>query len=369
MTIETASSGLEAEAILTAISKNEAQQIQDILSQSKNAHIELDEQIETEQKEEQILYQIKPGELILLSSTSGGVGVVISAVFAFLSQFAEVIPYEKVFDELSVFITGGVMLISLMVFLGFVLAWLIALIGSVLKYANFTVRKVGEELVITRGLLEKKQLTIPLHRIQALRINENPVRQAIGYASVYLESAGGSLKDADSSKVMLLPIIKRNRIREKIETGLNDYQLTDMFVPAPKRALRRYILRGLFISVPVAVILLYFFSVWGLFSLVFVGLMLILSYYRYKAAGWTIIGNQLVLRSRFISKTTVYLRKNRTQSISMKETYFQKQNQLATISAKAMSGSGATGGDVVDLEVEDVLSIYKWYSYTPENTE
>lgn len=53
----------------------------------------------------------------------------------------------------------------------------------------------------------------------------------------------------------------------------------------------------------------------------------------------------------------------------MKETYFQKQNQLATISAKAMSGSGATGGDVVDLEVEDVLSIYKWYSYTPENTE
>lgn len=369
MTIETAGSGLEAEAILTAISKNEAQQIQDILSQSKNAHIELDEQIETEQKEEQILYQIKPGELILLSSTSGGVGVVISAVFAFLSQFAEVIPYEKVFDELSVFITGGVMLISLMVFLGFVLAWLIALIGSVLKYANFTVRKVGEELVITRGLLEKKQLTIPLHRIQALRINENPVRQAIGYASVYLESAGGSLKDADSSKVMLLPLIKRNRIREKIETGLNDYQLTDMFVPAPKRALRRYILRGLFISVPVAVILLYFFSVWGLFSLVFVGLMLILSYYRYKAAGWTIIGNQLVLRSRFISKTTVYLRKNRTQSISMKETYFQKQNQLATISAKAMSGSGATGGDVVDLEVEDVLSIYKWYSYTPENTE
>lgn len=159
----------------------------------------------------------------------------ISAVFAFLSQFAEVIPYEKVFDELSVFITGGVMLISLMVFLGFVLAWLIALIGSVLKYANFTVRKVGDELVITRGLLEKKQLTIPLHRIQALRINENPVRQAIGYASVYLESAGGSLKDADSSKVMLLPIIKRNRIREKIETGLNDYQLTDMFVPAPKR--------------------------------------------------------------------------------------------------------------------------------------
>lgn len=369
MTIETAGSGLEAEAILTAISKNEAQQIQEILSQSKNAAVDIDDNSQPAEKEAHILYQITPGELILLSSTSGGVGVVISAVFAFLTQFAEVIPYEKVFDELSVFITGGIMLISLIVFLGFLLAWLIALIGSVLKYANFTVKRVGDELIITRGLLEKKQLTIPLHRIQALRINENPVRQAIGYATVYLESAGGSLKDTDSSRVMLLPIIKRQRIRQKLAQGIKDYQLTEEFTPAPKKALSRYMIRGLFVSIPVAILCLYFFEIWGLFSLLFVMLVLVLSYYQYKAAGWTILQNQLVLRSRFISKTTVYLRKNRTQSITMKETFFQKRKQLATISAKAMSGSGATGGDVVDLEVDDVLAIYKWYSYSAESKE
>ncbi|MEI2401171.1 PH domain-containing protein, partial [Paenibacillus phytohabitans] len=60
--------------------------------------------------------------------------------------------------------------------------------------ANFTVVKRDEELFITRGLIEKKQTTIPLTRIQAIRIGENLIRQPFGYATVYIESAGGSIE-------------------------------------------------------------------------------------------------------------------------------------------------------------------------------
>ena len=40
-------------------------------------------------------------------------------------------------------------------------------------------------------LLEKKRMTVPLNRVQSVRIIENPVRQLFGYAAVVIDSAGG----------------------------------------------------------------------------------------------------------------------------------------------------------------------------------
>src|SRR5690606_13337372 len=91
---------------------------------------------------EEMIYQITMKELILLASTSGGVGVVISAVFAFLSQFDEVIPYEKIFAGLEDLIKSGFIFFTIVVFFGFLLAWAIAVIGMMLKYAFFTLKKV-----------------------------------------------------------------------------------------------------------------------------------------------------------------------------------------------------------------------------------
>ena len=189
--IETAGSSGEAEAVLTAISKSQATIIQQALSSAKD-ETSIDEQEVVKENKEIILYQITPKELFLLASTSGGVGVVISAVIAFIFQFEEIIPYEKVFNGLEDFISSGVLVVSLLVFIGFLVAWAAALIGTMLKYAGFTVKKNKDDFIITRGLLEKRQLTIPSHLIQAIRLSENLIRQPLGLSTVYIESAGGS---------------------------------------------------------------------------------------------------------------------------------------------------------------------------------
>ena len=80
---------------------------------------------------------------MLLASTSGGAGVVISAVIAFVFQFDELIPYEKVFNELKGFISNGLVFVSTIVFLILLLAWLISVVGTMIKYADFTIKKVA----------------------------------------------------------------------------------------------------------------------------------------------------------------------------------------------------------------------------------
>ena len=361
--VETAGSSGEAEAVLTAISKSQANLIQQALSSAKEAAT-LDEEEPIKAAEEKILYKISPKELLLLASTSGGVGVVLSAIIAFVFQFEEIIPYERVFSGLENFISSGLLVVSLLVFIGFLVAWVAALIGTMIKYAGFTVKKNEDDLIITRGLLEKRQLTIPMHRIQAIRISENLIRQPFGLSTVYIESAGGSAEDNESSREMLLPIAKRNDIAGILSPYLPEYNFETSVVTAPNRSLNRYLIRGFLYMLPIMAIFILFFRPWGYLSLILLIPAMAMSYLRFKDAGWKADKQQLTLRYRTIIKNTVYMKRNRIQSLAMKESYFQNKKNLASIAATVMSGSGGAGGSVVDLEKQDVEYIYEWYSYS-----
>ena len=178
-----------------------------------------------------------------------------------------------------------------MVFLGLLLAWFIALIGTMLKYANFTVTKTEHDLVISQGLLERRQITIPLKRIQAIRINENIIRQLLGVGTVYVESAGGSAKNKEGSKVMLLPLVKMNQIVPILEPFITDYQHNTTFTPVPERARIRYLIRNSYWTIPIVIASLFFWKGWGLFSLILLGLVLIWAVMEYKDAGWRLQGS------------------------------------------------------------------------------
>lgn len=359
--VETAgSSGLNsAEAVLTAIKKQDAMAIQEILTSVKRGQANT----YAPDQEQDTLYTMQPLQLLLLASTSGGAGVVISASIAFILQFDELIPYEKVFKELQGFISTGLVFVSVVIFLLFLLAWLIALVGTMIKYAGFTVKKEKEDLVISRGLLEKRQLTIPLNRIQGILISENIIRQPIGYCSVYLETAGGSL-EKDSSKTLLLPMIKKKDVAPLLSPFLHDYCFTPEISRAPKRALKRYLFRGLLLPVLIAVPVIIFFRPWGYLSLILILLAAIWAYLKYKDAGWNLHQQQLTLTYRGLVKNTFFMRKNKIQSLTVTNSYFQEKKALGSVHATVTSGVGLSGGEVVDIEEQDSLAIYSWYKYS-----
>jgi putative membrane protein len=71
------------------------------------------------------------------------------------------------------------------------------------------VSKSETDLIITRGLLEKQQTVLPLERIQAIRISENPLRQLMGFATVFIETAGGNRHDKYSRSMTIIPLVKK----------------------------------------------------------------------------------------------------------------------------------------------------------------
>lgn len=295
-----------------------------------------------------------------MAATSGGVGVVFSTSAAFISQFDEIIPFDKVFSGFEHVLEASLIFITIGVLGAFILAYLIATIGIVLKYGHFTLKKNGEELVISRGLLERRQITIPIKKIQAIRISENLLRQPLGLASVYIEYAGGSAKDLENARIMLFPIIKKSHLQGLLEQFIPGYQYEVNMQGLPQRSFPRYLFRQSFIVVIIMAACIWLLRPWGFLSLVLVPLAYLWAYLKFREAGWNISGNQLQVRFRIISKQSYLFHKNRIQTISYSTNWFQLRKSLASIFITVKSGAGPTIGRVKDLEKQDASMITRW---------
>ncbi|MGV3465667.1 MAG: PH domain-containing protein [Heyndrickxia sp.] len=359
--VETAGSNLqEAEAELTAIKKSEAADLEKKINESKGKQ-EIIEEAEAIKDKEIHHYHISTKELLIMSTTSGGIGVIFSAVLAFLSQLDNLIPYKSLFNEAGALIRGGIFFVVSVVIIGLILAWIISIVITLFKYSDFTVSEKNNDLIISRGLLEKKKVTIPLNRIQAIRVSENPIRNLFGYISVFIESAGGNIEDKESRNIILLPMVKKESFPGVLHNFLKEYHFSVDFTKPPLRARQNYLSRELIKILPIIVILIIIFKTYGLYSLFLLLYPLIISHFRYHATGWNIYEQQLTLRYRIFLKHTVYIRKNRIQSIEASSTWFQKKKHLASIHSTVKSTGLGMKTNVRYLSETDVDTIYRWY--------
>ncbi|WP_226576541.1 PH domain-containing protein [Halobacillus litoralis] len=368
VSVETAGStgSQNAEAELTAIRREEAKELETLIFQEKSGYVSTGEEaddadIEAAQSPREKVYGMDMKDIVLMAITSGGAGVVLSGVIAFFSQIMDNLPIGKIYDEILDWIQIGVLVVAFTAFVVLLIAYAISIVLTIFRYANFAVYLEADDLIITRGWLEKKQMTIPINRIQGIRIDENLIRQPMGYASVTLISAGGSVLKNDEHQLRMLPMIKKNEIQKVLKMILSDYQMVDEFKQPPSRSKYRYMIRhswlGFLAAVPVSI----FFFPYGLLSISAGIFLVFLGGMAYRDAGWNAYDTQLTLRSRIIIKQTYLMKKHRVQAASGIQTLFQKRADLSSVKLTLTSGGGAAVAQCHYLEEKDVSHILNWY--------
>lgn len=363
--VETAGGGMEAEAVLTAIKQHEAERIQKAIAVYKQESSEPCD-VPLVETSEIPTYKIKPKDLLVAASTSSGIGVVLSAIAAFLSQFDEIIPYEDIIHQFEFLENASLTIYAVLIFIAFFIAWVLSVIGVLLKYAYFTLVKEGEELKVSRGIFEKHQVSIPISRIQAIRIVQNPLRQLLGYVTVYIESAGSSVADEGSSMI-LFPIVPKKEVAPLLSQYLPLFSSDDELHRLPKRSMIKYVSRKV---IPLAILCIpaiYFLAPWGFLSLLLLPIGAYWGYSSYKNSGWHLRGHQLQMQFRIFSKTSVLVYRNRIQSMKCKTSYFQKKQSLRTFQISIKSGIGGKQFTVKDIELYDLEHLVGWYSYSRRN--
>ncbi|HSJ38977.1 MAG TPA: PH domain-containing protein [Planococcus sp. (in: firmicutes)] len=375
--VETAGSGKagEAEAELTAIKREDAERIETEMENAKHRSIPVMGPLEAEQalveetatpqkKELRTLYRMSMKELLILATTSGGIGVVLSAVAIFLSQFSDLIPYEAIYEEVMLFLRFGYLIVALAVFAGLLVAWVISVILTLLANYQFTIQVDDDHIFITRGLLEKKKVSVPFKRIQGVKVSRNPLRELFGYGVVTVESAGGSMGGKDE-KIRLFPLVKNDRMLPVLKELFPEMEFQPELVKAPKRSVHFYYRLDFLWMLPLIGALSYFFFPYGLLSLLIVPPVIGIGVWQHRTTGYALTGKQLTMEFRGLSKHSFYVWKKRVQAVNVLQTYFQRRKKLASIEVTIKSGMLGYAARINYMEKEDASRILDWYHPTP----
>lgn len=360
--IETAGGGGEPEVSLAGITADEAKALIAMLNESTEEPMEMQEgssniSLEEENKTE---YKLTWKEILLASVTSGQFGLLFSLLFFVYSQVDEYIPkwIEKRVETyvMDNDVYGWVYMVAILL----IVSWIVSTIGYALKHANFTVHRKSDEIRISQGLLERKELVLKLHRIQGITIKEGIFRQPFGYCSVHVEVIQNHEKGEEN--VILHPVIRKDRVAELLAHLQLPYELNPTVTALPKTALRRYLLESFIffciLAVPITGASIYFekyFIIWTLLPLI--GLLLSLGYATFRAGGYRVEGEQLTLVYRNIAKYTGLVRRRHVQSIEKTQSYFQRGAHLCSYTFS----SASTNYKLEHTRLEDAERMLDWY--------
>tara|TARA_R100001143_G_scaffold63310_1_gene69658 strand:- start:19161 stop:20657 length:1497 start_codon:yes stop_codon:yes gene_type:complete len=296
-------------------------------------------------------------ELLIAASTSGSFGIALSVLATIFSQIEPLISESEMFEYLFSIIpsqTDAVMIgITIFIFIAF--AWLLSFFSTLFTYGNFKLIVKEKEIIISRGIFEKKRVTIPYNRIQAIHVSEGLIRQPLGYASIHLESAGyGDEKGTGS--IVLFPLIRRTNIIQLLNDVLPDYEKEMPGIKPPSRALRRYIFKSSFPITIVTGVLFWYLSLNLWIWLIPIG-SLFWGWLKYKDAALAWGEDILLFRSRQLSKSTAYIKKKRVQDAIIFQNVFQRYRNLCSVQIHVASGDRGKSFMVDDLEYDEGIRL------------
>ncbi|PET42490.1 hypothetical protein CN520_02345 [Bacillus cereus] len=367
--IETAGGGDEAEVSLAGITVEEATELITLLNEPTpevKAEKTLDEAAEntvekaivTEEKQT-TEYKLTWKEILIASVTSGQFGVLFSLIFFVYHQVDEYIP-KWIKNSVTSYVMdhdiyGWIYMVAILL----VVSWMISTIGYALKHGNFAVNRKNDEVRISQGLLERKELVLKLHRIQGITIKEGILRQPFGYCAVQVEVIQSEGKE---EKVTLHPIIRKDRVQQLLAHLQLPYELNASITSLPKAALRRYLIDSFIffamLAIPLTGISIYFekyYIMWALLPLAI--LIFTLGYATFKTNGYSVNGEQITLVYRSVGKYTGLIRRRHVQSMEKTQSYFQRRADLCTYKFSSASSSYK----IEHTRVEGAERMQDWY--------
>jgi putative membrane protein len=207
---------------------------------------------------ERALLRLSVGE-VMLAGITGTRAAAVLVVLGPLSQLADWFPnlsdwVLRRFNPEAVAPTTPAAVLAVAVLA--VAVWLgLAAASSIVTDYGFTLATAGGgDLVVRRGLLERREAVMPIARLQVVRIDESLLRRALGLASIRIQSAGRSGGGDQTASRLSIPVLPRSRVDQVLGELLPEADPLPVLQAPPPAARRRSVVRGVVQSVPPIVV-------------------------------------------------------------------------------------------------------------------
>lgn len=236
--VETASEGGEAEVVLDGLLLADATALRDALRlRSRGATATATGGVVDEGPPLVTLLEVPIRDIVVGAVTGSRLvlfPVVVGFVAAQLLEFGDVEVDRLVSTALGL---GTVIAVLLPL-----LAVGVAVVSAVVQEGDFRLARRGDDLVVSRGLLTRREAVVPRHRVQVVVVEQNWLRRSLGVATVEVRS-GGSGVGGDAARTLKVPLVREDRLPRVLSHLLDDVPDDRLLVSHPPEARRRAVVR------------------------------------------------------------------------------------------------------------------------------
>ena len=354
--LETAGGG-RTEASLRFVGYGEAKRLQREIQRRKRTDRSPDGEAadgedEARADREELLFELTGGELALLSVLSFDL-----RYFSLLAFGPATLPFVPGFAQLAI-VSGTMLVATLLAGL-----WAISAVVTFARYYGFRLTRVDDELRYERGLVQRYDGSIPLAKVQALSLRENPLMRRFGYATLAVETAGyGPGQAPAGGSEAAIPLATRERV-VRLAQEVEAFE-PPTFARPPKRARSRYVARYA-IAVGAATAVLFgtrrlfgWPELWylSLLPLALVPLVPIAAHVKWRNRGYAVGDEHAFTRNGFWNRETKIVPHYRVQTVIQVQTVFQRRRRLASAVIDTASSAGGAAA-AVDLDAETAAEL------------
>lgn len=319
-------------------------------------------------------HKVPPGRLIVGEITSNRVPIVLLVFFGLGAQVIEVVGTQLLAETASRATQIAVPVLALLVFLGGLFAVVVATFAAVARDFGFTARRFETRIETEAGLFERRQISMPVTRIQAVRIEESWLRRMLGLATIHVDTAGlergGQQGQPAAGSKAMVPVARRADLPMLMHELLPEAEFFPGARDLPRRALRFYLLVPTvfsailaFLMVVPASCLIYRpalpFAI-GFVAIV-AGVIAVVRALQWRRAGVGTNETAVTLRSGVLGRKRVRLTRSRIQSLTVQQNPFQRRAKLATLRTVSVTGSARAAYGVSHLDEAEAMRILEWY--------
>lgn len=342
--IETAGDA-STKGLLSALSHEDAQTLKQALQRSKR---------HTSTEDERDIHPIKTqswGELILFGFSKRTVGtiLILSAVLSEATTIVDPQEAQAIASSMNLTLFTGFVAVS------FSVAWLWSALQAILRFHRLEVRTAQEEISIESGLITRRSIEIPRHKIQIIEWFEPWLRRQMGYGSIYLETAALGLADGQLRKAEgVIPMVTRDEMPDILESiaPRTSREILNMQTHAPHKLARLPISTGYLFPYCLALT----FVGWSvqptmtvLSLIAFLGLLVVvgLTELDFRKQMWAITDTAILSRVGYLNRRTWILDRQKIQNV-----YYEQGPTLQVLGLARVVIDVA--GSAIDLPLVDV---------------
>jgi putative membrane protein len=296
---------------------------------------------------QQVIAVLTTAEMLIAAVTGSSISLILVALLVVWSRFSAYVPVRASEFMNEIVEPRGVLAVAITLVAVAVSAGVV--VGA-LRLNRFTLVRDGGVLRNRRGLLGKQTATIPIERVQAVRVVEGFWRMLIGYCSLQVEVAG--IGRANVNQRMLFPLVRTDRVESLVRRALPELPWPSQpWLVLPTRVRRRYLTVPLGYAAGFTLLALFLPGWWKLLAVLPIPLGLVLGIARAREARWWVDDQSVVLRwRRLLNRNTVVTRCSGPQLTELSSSPWKARAGVAGFTMRFSSGRGAGIRYMVDSD-------------------